>query len=169
MSESDQEIKSDIVVRDQNTKVITEADARDMVYRGSLSMQYLLFNHAQSQLPRIERLGNLIGKIEGELFSEETLEELDKGQLLKLYGLATHQMTDSISFLERLHNMVQSTGDVVKVTKSLSYEVEGATTSLESVKYKVKNNEKLRNIKDILVQNILGETDDDDSEVIEAK
>jgi hypothetical protein len=116
-------------------------------------------------VPRVNRLGNLIGKIEDELFSDKTLEELDKGQLVKLYGLATHQMTDSISFLERLHSMVQETGDVVKVTKSMSYEVEGSSTSLESVKYKVKNNDRLRNIKDILVGNILGDSPEEIEEV----
>lgn len=173
-TKSDPKIKSDLpdIIKKDTTEVlslddISEEAARDMVYKGSLSMQYLLFQHAYTQVPRVNRLGNLIGKIEDELFSDKTLEELDKGQLVKLYGLATHQMTDSISFLERLHSMVQETGDVVKVTKSMSYEVEGSSTSLESVKYKVKNNDRLRNIKDILVGNILGDSPEEIEEVEE--
>lgn len=138
-------------------KEITESDARDMVYKGSLCMQYMLFQHAFAQVPRVNRLNTLINKIESELFSEETLQELDKSQLLKLYSLATGQVTDSIGFLERLHTMVQDASEVVKVTKSLSYQ-DNTVTSLESVKSKVRNNDKLRNIKDILISNILGES-----------
>lgn len=163
---NDPSTKLDLIKKDNHElpsveipKDITESDARDMVYKGSLCMQYMLFQHAFAQVPRVNRLNTLINKIESELFSEETLQELDKGQLLKLYSLATGQVTDSIGFLERLHTMVQDASEVVKVTKSMSYQ-DNTVTSLESVKSKVRNNDKLRNIKDILINNILGTNDE---------
>jgi len=133
----------------------SESEVRSMVYQGSLSMQYLLFKHAHSQLPRLNRLQNLIDRIENELFSPETLESLNSGQLLKLYGIASNQIAESIKFLERLHSMIQETGEVVKVTKSLSYEVETTNPKLDSVSRQVKGSDKLRTIKDILLDNIL--------------
>jgi hypothetical protein len=135
---------------------VSESDARDMVYRGSLSMQYMLFKHARDIRPKVTKLNSLISKIEDELFSEDMLQELEKSQLLKLYSLATSQVTESIGFLERLHTIIQDANEVVKVTSSMSYK-DTNITSLESVNYRVGNNDKLRNIKDILIKNILGD------------
>ena len=146
---------------------ITEEDARDMVYRGALSTQYTLFKHARSQLPKVDRLSTLIKGIEDELYSDETLKLLDKSQLVKLYGLATAQMTNSIGFLERLHAMIQDTGEVVKITKSLSYEEGMSSRSMESsVGYKVRNSDTLRSVKDILIKNIRGERDELEQDTI---
>ena len=165
MNNSDSLIKSEDIPKIVDESNITEEDARDMVYRGALATQYTLFKHARTQLPKVDRLAELIKTIEGELFSEGTLQQLEKGQLVKLYGLATHQLTDSIGFLERLHGMIQDTGDVVKITKSMSYEEGGSSRSMDSVRYRVKNSDTLRNVKDILIRNILGE----EAELLEEK
>ena len=156
-------VKSDLPLRNPDDIIdpdkLTELEVRETVYEGSLALQYLLFKHAKDQKPRLNRLGGLIETVEKELYTEDTIKQLEKSQLLKLYSIANERETESIAFLERLHKTVQETENVAKVTRALS-ESTGNTTDLESVKYKkMIDSGKLRDIKDLLIKNILDNGD----------
>jgi hypothetical protein len=164
--------KSDVVVvvnPVQNTSimesdVLTEQDTRQMVYDGSLALQYSLFKHAKDQRPKLNRLKHLICKIEDKIYTEDIIDQLDNQQLLKLYSTANNQVTSSIEFLERLHKLVQDTEDVNKVTNSLNISIDGSITNpIDAIRYRSKSidNEKLKNVKEILISNILGSVKDD--------
>ena len=175
---SDTKIKSDIVLNtvqqtDSLEPILTQEQTRQMVYDGCLSLQYSLFKHAKGQQPRLDRLSNLIENIEGIVFTEDILKQLDKQQLIKLYSIANNQINESIGFLERLHKLVQDTEDVSKVTNTLNISVNSILNSDESIQYRSKgiDNERLRNVKEMLVRNIIGnaiDTDVIDIETIEA-
>lgn len=152
-------VKSDFptIIPDQviDPEKLTEAEVRETVYDGSLALQYLLFKHAKNQKPKLGRLGNLIETVENQLYSEETIQALDKAQLIKLYALASERETESIAFLERLHKTVQETENVSKVTRALS-EGQGNVVDVMKFKNKSVDGERLRNVKDLLIKNILG-------------
>lgn len=152
-------VKSDLPSRTPDDIIdpdkLTEQEVRETVYEGSLALQYLLFKHAKDQKPKLGRLKSLIESVEMELYTEDTIKQLEKSQLIKLYALANERETESIAFLERLHKTVQETENVAKVTRALS-EATGNTTDLESMKYKkIIDSGKLRDIKDLLIKNIL--------------
>jgi hypothetical protein len=134
---------------------LSELDVRETVYDGTLTLQYLLFNHAKNQKPKLNRLRNIIENVESQLYSENTIQALEKSQLIKLYAMANERETESIAFLERLHKTVQETENVSKVTRALS---ENSGNVIDVLKYKNKNvdGERLRNVKDLLIKNILG-------------
>jgi len=104
----------------------TETSARNAIFRGTLDMQEALFNHASTFRGRLKRLAGVINNLEGKVFNEEFLNELDPRSMIKLLVLARESETEAIEYLERLHKLVQDSQRVIKVTQTLS--MSGVTT-----------------------------------------
>jgi hypothetical protein len=68
-----------------------------------LGLRFMLFGLAEVQAVRISRLANLVYKMEGQVFSEETLSSLkgDPRKQLELYRLGVESIKDSSTYVKQ--------------------------------------------------------------------
>lgn len=98
----------------------TEASARDSMFTGIVDMQEALYEHASRYRVRLKGLSKVITNLEGRVFDDKFIEDLDPRSMIKLLVLARESEKDAIEYLERLHKLVQDSQRVIKVTQTLS-------------------------------------------------
>lgn len=82
------------------------ADLRKKMLQGVYLLEHVLFSQAGFEFKRIQKLRNLIGQVESEIFDEAKFKQMSESEKLRLYRMMMANMSGSLEFMSNLHKNV---------------------------------------------------------------
>jgi hypothetical protein len=98
----------DISITAENIDDVNIDSLRIMFEKSIAVLTSSLFAQAGLESKRIEKLSELISKVEDDLFSEETYTNLDYDQRISLYTTSSRNKVNSQQFMGKLQNSISS-------------------------------------------------------------
>lgn len=81
---------------------------REAMLRGVYVLESSLFTQSSFEYQRLMNNRKILSKLEGDIFSEEQMQNLNPEQKIRLYSIVQNNMNSSLNFFQNLHNNVNS-------------------------------------------------------------